>query len=134
VLGGVRQQRDVARPLQGNGERPLVTSAGAGLAAGLDLAALREVAAQSGDVLVVDVADLIDAERTDFSTRRVLAGVFASTTTSAAAPTAWLSGWHWLFSTVAEARAVPPRDICCLMDLERKIFEIAVVTGVLAAL
>ena len=85
VLGGVRQQRDVACPLQRDGQRPLVARAGAGLASRLDLAALREVAAQPRDVLVVDVADLVDAEGTDLPTRRILPGVLTSAATTCAA-------------------------------------------------
>jgi hypothetical protein len=105
MLGGVRQQRNVTGTLQRDSERALVAGAGAGLPPGLDLAALREVAAQPSDILVVDVADLIDTERTDFTAGRVLPGVLApATTTAAARCSAWLSCWHWLISIVAEAR------------------------------
>ena len=48
--------------LDGNGQLTLMSSAGAGGAAGQDLAALRSVAAQLGSVLVVHMLDFVDAE------------------------------------------------------------------------
>ena len=65
VLSRERQQSHVAGPLQGDGQHALVAGAGAGLAARLDLAAVGNVAAQLARVLVVDLVNLVDAERTD---------------------------------------------------------------------
>ena len=70
--------------------------AGAELASGLNLASLADVAAKSGDVLVVDVDDVIHAELTDLSARTeastATAASGASSTGAAAAKwatTAW---------------------------------------------
>jgi hypothetical protein len=63
----VRQQRNVSRPLQSDGEHPLVASAGAGLAARLDLAAVADEHAQPGDVLIVDASHVIGAEAADLA-------------------------------------------------------------------
>ena len=57
----------VARPLYGEGERSLVLRADAGLAAGLYLRLVGEVTPYGGEVLVVDVLDLVDAEAADLS-------------------------------------------------------------------
>src|SRR5947209_6211296 len=50
----VGQQGDVARPFKGCGQSALVAGARPGLAARLDLAAFRQVAAQPADILIVD--------------------------------------------------------------------------------
>src|ERR1700682_1914800 len=56
------EQRDVSRALQRNRERSLMASARAGHPARQDLAPLREVPAQAGDLLVVDEVDVLEAE------------------------------------------------------------------------
>jgi hypothetical protein len=68
VFGREWQERELSRPLEGDVQRALMSSAGAGLAAWLDLAAFREEAAQSPEVLVVDLFDLVDAELADLTT------------------------------------------------------------------
>ena len=60
--GRVGRQGHLAGPLDGHGDLALVTPAGAGDAARLDLAAVAHEAAQGGDVLVVDLVDLLLAE------------------------------------------------------------------------
>src|SRR3954471_12760658 len=65
VLGRERQQGHVTGALQGDGEHALVPGARAGLATRLDLAAVGNVATQLARVLVIDLVDLVDAERTD---------------------------------------------------------------------
>ena len=55
------------RPLDRGRQRALVPGAGAELAAWLDLAALRDVASQARSVLVVNLADLVDAEAADLA-------------------------------------------------------------------
>src|SRR5690242_17020019 len=65
ILGSfcdVRQQRHLARSLDGGRDLHLVPAAGAGDAAAADLALLGDVAAQLVDVLVVDLRDLLLAE------------------------------------------------------------------------
>src|SRR5829696_1804953 len=61
VVADVRQQRDLARPLDRRGDLVLVPAAGARDAARADLAAVRHVLAQRRDVLVVDLIDLVAA-------------------------------------------------------------------------
>src|SRR3954471_23764703 len=57
----VRQERQLARALDGRGDLVLVAAAGARDAPGADLAAIGDELAQSGDVLVVDELDLVAA-------------------------------------------------------------------------
>src|SRR5580658_5072763 len=61
-----RQQRDVARLLDGVGQPPLVRGADTGYAARDDLAALRHEGVQQLDVLVIDVVDLFHAKPANF--------------------------------------------------------------------
>jgi hypothetical protein len=62
ALGDVRQERHLARALDRLRDLNLVSPAGAGDAPAPDLPLLRDVAAELGDVLVVDVRDLVLAE------------------------------------------------------------------------
>ena len=71
--GGEGQQRDVPGSLNRHGQRPLVPGAGAQLPARLDLAPLREVAAQARNVLVVNDLHVVHAERADLATRHIAA-------------------------------------------------------------
>src|SRR5437763_7868887 len=71
VPGGIRQQRELARPFEGRGEPALVLGTGAGLAARLDLAALGEEAAQARRILVVDALDVVNAEAADAATTAI---------------------------------------------------------------
>ena len=57
----------MAGSLDGHGHRPLVAGTGAELPARLDLAALRQVPPQVGDVLVVDDLDPLRAEHADLA-------------------------------------------------------------------
>src|SRR5690349_3667925 len=59
----VREQRQLARPLDGGRDLVLVPAAGARDAARADLAAVRDELAQRGDVLVVDELHLVAAVR-----------------------------------------------------------------------
>src|SRR5690349_1431208 len=54
-------------PLEGHGQGALVPGTGAGLAARLDLAPLRQVAAQAIHIFVVNIGQLFGAEATDFA-------------------------------------------------------------------
>jgi len=79
----------MASALEGNTEGALVTCAGAGLAARLDLGALREIPAKASDVLIVDICDVIDAEGADLAARNIaVASARASAATARATPAA----------------------------------------------
>src|ERR1700737_2667893 len=62
VVGGERNQGNLAGALEGDRQRPLVAGAGAGDTAGEDLAALGDEPAQARDLFVVDVLGLLNAE------------------------------------------------------------------------
>jgi hypothetical protein len=57
-----RQEGHVAGALEGNAKGALVSCAGAGLAARLDLGAFAEVSLETVDVFVVNVLYFVDAE------------------------------------------------------------------------
>jgi hypothetical protein len=65
--GGEGQERYVSRSLDRNRQRTLVSGAGAKLAPRLDLASLRDVAAQARGIFVIDLPDLVDAESADLA-------------------------------------------------------------------
>src|SRR5438045_3318564 len=69
VLGGVREERHVARALERRGEHPLMLGAGAALAARVDLAAIADVATDAAHLFEVDLLDLVHAERADLAAR-----------------------------------------------------------------
>src|SRR5665648_122075 len=62
ALGDVRDERHLAGALDGRGELALMAPAGAGDARRLDLASVADEAAQRGEVLVIDLVDLLFAE------------------------------------------------------------------------
>src|SRR5262249_33436691 len=64
-VGGEGQERDVARPLDGQRQLALVLRAGPEHAPGQDLAPLGHEAGEQLHVLVVDVVDLVRAELAD---------------------------------------------------------------------
>ncbi len=61
--GRVGQQCHLARAFDGHGELTLMTSAGTGYAPGLDLAPLTHEATKHFHVLVVDLLNLLPAQR-----------------------------------------------------------------------
>ncbi len=61
----------MAGALNCGAEATLVSSAGAGLAARLDLAALGQVAAKAGDVFVVDLHHAVHAEGAHLAARHI---------------------------------------------------------------
>jgi hypothetical protein len=67
----------MAGVLQRDAQAALMLGAGAGLAARLDLGAVREVAAQATHVFVVDLADVFDTERADLAARAEVASASA---------------------------------------------------------
>lgn len=68
VVCGIGQQRQVPRPFQSDREASLVLGAGAGLAPGVDLPAIGQVAAQGVHVLVVYTGHVLGTEEADFAT------------------------------------------------------------------
>src|ERR1700731_91323 len=69
LVGGVGQQRNVPRALERNRETSLVARAGAGHAAGQNLAPLADEAAQTRDLFVIDEVDLLHTEVADLLVR-----------------------------------------------------------------
>ena len=63
---GERKQGDILRPLDHDGQPTLVARAGAGHAAGQDLAALLNERREDLGLFVIDEIGLIDAETADF--------------------------------------------------------------------
>ena len=72
-VGHVRQEGDLTRSLDGLGELTLMHRAGTGRAARQNLAALGQVAAETGSVLIVDKGALVHTELANFSAFAVLA-------------------------------------------------------------
>ncbi len=68
----------MACSFDGDRQRPLVLGAGALLSPGLDLASLRDVAAQAGQILVVDLANVVEAEGADLPPRGVATSATAT--------------------------------------------------------
>src|SRR5918996_4572572 len=68
-VGDVRQEPELTRPLDRDGELGLVAPAGAGHARRADLALVADRAAQRCEVLVVDHVDLVLAERAGLPAR-----------------------------------------------------------------
>jgi hypothetical protein len=63
LLRDVGEEAELPSPLDSRGQLVLMTTAAAGHAGGTDLALLRELAADSAEVLVVDDVDLVPAVR-----------------------------------------------------------------------
>lgn len=81
VRASERQQRHVPGPLDGYSQRSLMLGARAHLAPRFDLAALANVAAKPGKVLVVDMLNVVDREGGYLATRRVAAPASRSPST-----------------------------------------------------
>lgn len=67
LVSHVGQQCDLTCALDGDGQLTLMLCAGTGGTTGQNLAALGNVAAQLGSVLIVNLLDLVHAEGTDLS-------------------------------------------------------------------
>ena len=100
-----RQQGHVARALDGDRQRPLMLRTGAHLAPRLDLAAFTDVAAKPGQVLVIDVLDVVDGEGRYFPAWGVTSASAPRTTTSAARPSASFFATGGSRSTTRAARS-----------------------------
>ncbi len=81
MRGGIGQKRHVARVFQRNGKAALVFGAGACLAARLDFGALRDVAAQTPNILVINLTNMIHAESADLAARAKIAATSAASRT-----------------------------------------------------
>ena len=116
VLWGVRQQGDVAGPLEGHRQLALVAGAGPRLATRLDLRSLREVAAEAVDLLVVDQDGLVGAEGTDLAASSIAVVVVAL-----------LGTWRKASGSVPRGLAVRVggRLDEAVVDLERQVVEVA---------
>jgi hypothetical protein len=88
---GEREQGDVACALDRNGHGALVLRAGPKLAPRLDLAALADVTAKAGDVLVIDMFDVVGAELADLAPAAETATAATATATATAARAATLA-------------------------------------------
>jgi len=93
----------VSRSLDRDCQRTLVPGARAELAPRLDLASLRNVAAQTRSVLVIDLPDLVDAESADLAPPAEAAAATAARPTSGTARAAW--------STPTTRTAPPARTV-----------------------
>ena len=80
VLGGKREQRELAGAFEGHIQRALMGGTGAGLAARLNLGAVGQETPQAPEILVVDLFDLVDAELADLATRGEFSAAAAATT------------------------------------------------------
>ena len=105
-LAGEGQHGHVAGALDGFGHEALVPGAGAGLAAGADLAAVRHERAQQIDVLVIDGfvlfgAELADPDAACSASPAIVTFFFAAFFISASRP-AFL--FHGVFTPVAVPR------------------------------
>jgi hypothetical protein len=77
------QQRHVPCSLDGDRKGALVLGTGAHFASWLDLATLADVSSKSGEVLVVNVLDVVDRECGDFPARGVSTAGWATSAASA---------------------------------------------------
>jgi hypothetical protein len=89
LCSGIGQKRHLSRILQRHGQPTLVLGAGASLAARLDFSALRDVAAQAPNILVVNFSNVIDAEGADLPTRAEIATATAATWATGTLKAVW---------------------------------------------
>lgn len=83
MCGGIGQKRHVARILQRYRQSALMLGARARLAAWLDLGTLRNVAAQAANILIVDLAHVVDTERADLAARAEITATAAKSRSTA---------------------------------------------------
>jgi hypothetical protein len=74
LVRGVGHESDGSRTLDSGGELALMLCTGAGHTAGQDLTALAGETAKTGNVLIIDMLDLIYAERADLPARLAATG------------------------------------------------------------
>lgn len=90
---GERNETDIARALDRDRQRPLVTGARTKLPSRLDLATFANVSPEPRDVLVVHVPDIVDTEGTNLPSRRITAA--AGTASASATRTSGTGGTTW---------------------------------------
>ena len=78
LVADIRQQAKMTGALDRNGQLALMTRTGAGHTAGNDLCTFAEVSSQTRDILIIDRAELIDAERAYFFSAFSAAGAGTS--------------------------------------------------------
>ena len=91
----------MSRSLDRHCQRTLVSGARAELAPRLDLASLRDVAAQARGILVIDLPDLVDAESADLAPPAEA----ATTTPTRSASAAWATRAAWTTTATGTAPA-----------------------------
>jgi hypothetical protein len=87
----------MSRVLEGDAQSPLMARTRASLATRLDLTAIRKIAVQARDIFIVDLENMIDAERADLAPPEVAP-------TAAKAPTATITEAR-SFTTITESRS-----------------------------
>ena len=75
-VGDVGDEREMPCPLDSDGELPLMTGTGAGNSARKYLGAFGKVLSDAADIFVVDIIDLVGAERAYFLPSLVAEGRF----------------------------------------------------------
>src|SRR5947209_13261649 len=90
-----RQQGDIAGPLDGRSQPPLMGRAHAGQAARHDLAALGHELLQHANVFVVDIVDLLDTEPADLLPAEELSAAAAFPAAAAWASVTIAAGRMW---------------------------------------
>jgi hypothetical protein len=102
---GKRQQRDVPRLLDGQGQTSLVRSANPGQTPRDDLAALRHELREQPDIFVIDGLNFLYAELANLLAAKIFAPTFAATRASGTWRTAFPIG------TISERRTITGRPI-----------------------
>src|SRR5689334_21610779 len=101
MLIGVRQQREVTRPLDRGRQLALVERLGARDAARHDLAGLGDVLLQDREILVVDLLHALGGETAELATARERA-VATSTTATRATATRFIV-FHYAFTPMSSS-------------------------------
>lgn len=91
-------QRNVPGTLDRARQLALVFCTGAGLSSRLNLAAIRDIPAQSSDIFVIDNADAVHAKMTDLASREVAVSAAATTAESS-------SSWRTTAGAVSRSAA-----------------------------
>ena len=117
----------MSRSLDRDRQRTLVPGARAEFAPRLDLASLRDVAAQSRGILVIDFPDLVDAESADLAPPAEAATAASARSASATARATRATAAAW---TTPTARTVTPaRTLALGAPAEPRPRRIAVCTA-----
>src|ERR1044072_1435930 len=107
MLIGVRQQREVTRPLDRGRQLALVERLGARDAGRHDLAGLGDVLLEDGQILVVDLLHALGGETAELATARERAGAATGTTTATRATATGFVVFHQAFTPMSSSS--PPK-------------------------